>query len=145
MPVRISSLNEFSMRFRISATERGPPCNSVRTSPSVFSFSLISPALFASDEDYKLSACCRRSGKHHCALMSSEPESSSGPALRASKCGSFPTTKVVSLNRLVGVSPLSQRSFAAPIAHPTLRAQAQSLYRIPSNRARQKRGPPTLA
>ena len=38
---RISSLIVASMRFRISATERGPPCSSIFTSPSVFSFSLM--------------------------------------------------------------------------------------------------------
>ena len=77
--------------------------------------------------------------------MSSQPESSSGPALRASKCPFFPTAKVVPLNRVAGVSALAQKRIAAPTAHSTLRAQAQSLYRVSSNRARQKRGPPALA
>src|ERR1700743_3776323 len=34
----------------------------------LFSFALISPALLAADPDSALSACCRRDGKHHCAM-----------------------------------------------------------------------------
>ena len=42
---------------------------------ALFSFSLISPAVLASDADSKLPACCKRNGKHHCdAAISTDQE-----------------------------------------------------------------------
>ena len=110
----------------------------------IFSSSLSSPVLSASDPDSKLPPCCRRSGKHRCATKASLPESSSGPALRASRCPSYRTTKVVPVNRLVSLSVISQAGFSAPIYRPAIRPRTQSLCRSSFSRARQKRGPPAL-
>jgi hypothetical protein len=55
----------------------------------VFSFSLIPLQAFASDDEAGLPACCRRNGKHHCAMPTGEG-SSSAPALQSTRCLFFP-------------------------------------------------------
>jgi hypothetical protein len=109
-----------------------------------FSFSLISPSVFASDADSKLPACCRRNGKHHCARMATESESSSGPAVQEGRCSFFPTVEGVPANKTVAVSGISQNGFAQPVSHPTSAPQTESLCHSSYNRAAQKRGPPTF-
>jgi hypothetical protein len=111
---------------------------------ALFIWSLISPALSAAEPDSKLPSCCRRAGKHHCAMIGSASDPPLAPVLQASRCPSFPTVNVVPLNRFGSLSAVSQASFAAPVTHPTLRQQAQSLYRVSFSRAVQKRGPPVL-
>jgi hypothetical protein len=55
------------------------------------SYTLIAPALLA-DAASMLPACCRRDGKHHCAMMDPGQPSQDGPGLSAlrMKCPSFP-------------------------------------------------------
>jgi hypothetical protein len=43
------------------------------------------------DPDSRLPACCRRHGKHHCAMPVGEAASSSDPAFQAPPCQSYPT------------------------------------------------------
>ncbi len=38
----------------------------------LFSFPLIAPALASGPNDSQLPACCRRNGKHHCAMQMAE-------------------------------------------------------------------------
>ena len=49
-----------SMRFNMSATDRGPPCSSVFTSPSVLSFSLITTETRATTSGDTRSSCAIR-------------------------------------------------------------------------------------
>lgn len=109
-----------------------------------FSIALITPVLSASDPEAKLPTCCRRNGKHHCAVMGST-EPSSVPTLQASRCVSYPTATVVAANPLVSLPVISLASIAAPIYHPAVRPQAQSLCRDSFSRTRQKRGPPLVS
>jgi len=111
---------------------------------ALFSFSLISPAVFASDADSKLPACCRRGGKHHCTTTASQSESSSGPAVQAGRCPFFPTGKAGPASRTVSLPGISQSIFAGLVSHPASRPQTQELCRISYSRAGQKRGPPTF-
>ena len=110
---------------------------------AVFSFPLISPALFASDAESNLPACCRRDGKHHCAMMASESESPSGPSLQAARCPSFPAASATPSSPAVSLPPVSQVIFAGLLSHPASCPQTEALCRISYSRAGQKRGPPT--
>ena len=110
-----------------------------------FSFALITPALSASDPETKLPPCCRRNGKHHCAMIGSQTETSSVPTLQASNCASYPTATVVAANPLVSLPAISLASIAAPIYYPAVRPQAQSLCRGSFSRTRQKRCPPLVS
>jgi hypothetical protein len=109
---------------------------------AVFGFPLISPALFASDAESNLPACCRRGGKHHCAMMASESESQSGPLLQAGRCSFFATASATPGSPAVSLLPVSQAIFAGLLSHPASCAQTEALCRISYSRAGQKRGPP---
>jgi hypothetical protein len=109
-----------------------------------FSYSQIGPSLFASDADSKLPACCRRDGKHHCAGMATGSESSSGPALQASRCSAFPVMEGAPANRTVAIAGISQAKFDVLIGHRAVAPRTESLSRSSNSRADQKRGPPTF-
>ena len=110
---------------------------------ALFSLSLISPAVFASDADSNLPACCRRAGKHHCAMTASQL-GASGPAVQTGRCPVFPAGEAVPANRPVSLPGTAQVVFAGLASHPASRPQTEALCRISYSRAAQKRGPPTL-
>lgn len=110
----------------------------------LFSFSLISP-LFASDAgETILPACCRRGGKHHCAL-SSESLSTHGKGfgIIAEKCPFTPAIPAIAHFSAIA-PPLGHAVFAGLVSHPSVHAQTAAQYRISFDRSRQKRGPPSL-
>jgi hypothetical protein len=111
----------------------------------LFSFTLIAPLLLA-DNASDLPACCRRDGKHHCAMMgmSGAEEIPASAALKAveSKCplfpkaGAVPVSSKTILNNLAaraGVPHLSGFAAARPVDHQPYFASRGSI---------QKRGPP---
>ncbi len=113
----------------------------------IFSGNMALPALLA-DSESTLPACCRRDGKHHCAMMDAleKQQQSAGLSWKstARKCPLFPKSTVGFLTH--PATPLRQVSFAGSTAnHPVHKAQTEVLYRISHNRARQKRGPPSIA
>lgn len=110
---------------------------------ALFGFSLISPAVFASDTDSNLPACCRLAGKHHCAMTARQSDSSSGPSLNAGKCPFFLAAKGVPVSRTDNLPGVSQAIFAELVSSPASRPQTRALGRIFYGRAGQKRGPPT--
>jgi len=115
---------------------------------ALFSFSLIGSALFVSPSA-NLPECCRRNGKHHCAMMmdmaAPQVDSPSGPAFKSaparcpfySKSGALP-----SASKTIVLQP-SEEFIAALVGYPAVIAQAESRQRISFNRSRQKRGPPS--
>jgi len=111
---------------------------------TVFSFSLISPAVFASDADARLPACCRHGGKHGCAMKASQTAPSSGPSVLAGRCRFFPSAKAIPPGRTVSLPGVSQAIFAGLLSHPASHPQTEALYRISYSRAGQERAPPTL-
>lgn len=110
---------------------------------AVFCFPLIGPALFASDADSNLPACCRRNGSHQCSIMARRSQAA-GPAVEAGKCFSFPVTTVFPGNRTAGSPGIAQVNFSGLVSHPAARPPAEALCRISYSRAGQKRGPPTF-
>ena len=112
---------------------------------AISAFSLIAPALSAVEAESTLPACCRRNGRHHC-TMGDQQAPGGGIQVHAARCALFPTDKCLpatgrSLLALSG----SAMVFAAIVAHPAVRRQTASLYRISYSRAGQKRGPPSLS
>jgi hypothetical protein len=112
----------------------------------IFAGNTALPALFA-DPESSLPACCRRDGKHHCAMMDmAGVDQDDGEAYWKStpqKCAQFPKTGASSCAAKTG----PRRT--AKIAHlvssrPTIAAQTEALYRISHSRSREKRGPPSL-
>ncbi len=113
--------------------------------PAIFSFSLIAPALLA-DSAPNVPACCRRDGKHHCAMMDSpgEPSSSTGPALNAvqQKCPLFPKGGAVpAASKIVFRKSPAVTAAPAPIYTP-LPNPTETHVRAAFDRSEQKRGPP---
>ena len=102
---------------------------------------------FLADRESDLPACCRRDGKHHCAMLEAleKQERESGPSCKAAanKCPMYPKAAVTySGGHWVAFAPAG--AVTGPIAtQPVSKAQTEVLYRISHSRARQKRGPPS--
>jgi hypothetical protein len=113
----------------------------------VFGTSLIGPALSA-DGDSNLPACCRRNGRHQCAMIDSmgQQESPAGPAIQSArmKCPVFPKVGPVSAYSKAFGLRTSEAIFASIVRHPAVQPQIEALYRVSFSRASQKRGPPSL-
>lgn len=121
----------------------------------LFNFSLIATFALA-DSESKLPECCRRNGKHHCALMGSTVmqtslmedgamQESPGLAVRpaAEKC---PYSPRGGSSSPYGKTPLPRAArtvVASLVSHPAGPAQTEARYRVSFSRVRQKRGPPS--
>jgi hypothetical protein len=111
---------------------------------SLFSFSLIGPALFA-DGNSKLPACCRKDGKHHCSMANMEEQGSDAAIKSAgSKCPLFPAGGVFPASGKIAATHPARLIFAAVASHSASHAQREAQYRVSFSRAWQKRGPPDL-
>ena len=109
-----------------------------------FCFPLIAPALLAGDPQSNLPACCRREGKHHCAMPAPEPGGASGAAFAGAPCLLFPSPAAIPALRSVGLANGSNAISVELAADPVARTQSETLLQISFARARQKRGPPFL-
>jgi hypothetical protein len=113
---------------------------------ALFSVSLIAPALFASDPYANLPACCRRDGKHHCAMIAAMIAGASGPALKTGTCADFPLAKLGPAAPTSGFASSAAGICGLEAAHRGLDTHAQPFDHSSYSRAGQKRGPPvTLA
>jgi len=113
----------------------------------LFGFSWIGPALFV-DADSNLPACCRRDGKHHCAMMdmadAQDALSSKVVKLWGPRCPNFPTTWGFPQTFQTALAAVPQPAFAWVLQQSAVPAQAEAGYRISFCRSRQKRGPPSF-
>jgi len=110
----------------------------------LFSFSLSSPLILAleKDADANLPACCRRAGRHGCAMQG---QSSSGPAVQAPRCASFPGAQTIpSSSKTALLQNLRTMVQGVPMQASPAR-QAESLRHVSFDRTGQKRGPPPLS
>jgi hypothetical protein len=111
----------------------------------LFGLSLLSP-LLGSDGEANLPACCRRGGKHHCAMPAGKGSPDSGPALRGNgRCPSYPGFGVGTTSTVYGVRPAQPSAFvptAEFISCNSFELRVLSSLRL---RAHGKRGPPLFA
>ena len=112
---------------------------------AVFSFLLIGPAVWM-NADSNLPACCRRGGKHHCAMMDADGAPSPSPAVKApvTRCPLFPKGGVAlpyaGAALLSGGQPVGQ-SMGGQMALPV---GALGEHRLSLDRSHLTRGPPRL-
>jgi hypothetical protein len=111
----------------------------------VFSFPLIAPAVLA-DAESSLPECCRRGGKHHCAMRTDGARSSQDVALASAqpKCPSYPGA-LAPAGGYAAILNKSGANFDAIVSHPAIQLQTEAGYRISLGRSSQKRGPPVLS
>jgi hypothetical protein len=114
-------------------------------------FPMIAPALSTGALGQStLPACCRRAGQHHCemspafrALLQRDLDGSTRIGAQPETCpyrqGSLAAPHLQTLGAVAG---LTYTAFA--LHEPSAAAQAECLRRISFDRARQKRGPPSL-
>ena len=91
-----------------------------------------------------LPVCCRRGGKHHCAVTAGE--SSGGPEFHAlsEKCRFYPRATFPARHQ--GARPPAIAvDYAGIVSHPVHHARTGAKYQISRCRSHQKRGPPFAA
>ena len=105
----------------------------------LFSLPLVS-SLFGTAEA-TVPVCCRRDGRHHCAMPPEESNQGSGVQVVREKCPYTPAAPAVVLLPSFKPSPLAM-FFAGIAQHPAVFPQTDAQRRISFDRTRQKRGPP---
>jgi hypothetical protein len=124
-----------------------------RTRSAILVFALTLPILLPSlaflwqPTASVLPPCCRRDGKHHCAMMmaAAAQDLSPAPTLRAaySECPYHPAA-IISGHAIV-LYPAFARTAATPFeARAVLHPQPASRLLLSDQRSRHKRGPPSL-
>jgi hypothetical protein len=110
----------------------------------LFGFLLSSPVILALDKDAdpSLPACCRRAGRHGCTMQG---QSSSGPAVKAPRCGSFPGAQTIPSSSKTALLPNLRGMVQGIPMQASPAQQAESLRRVAFDRTGQKRGPPSLS
>jgi len=107
---------------------------------------LIAPQLLwlgAPNPESSLPACCRRDGKHHCAMMAVTEEDAAAPALRASSPNCpFRSLSATPAGSSVGEPSVSCALFSATITQSEQIVQALISSRVSEARSHLKRGPP---
>ena len=109
---------------------------------ALFGLSPISPVVFASNADSGLPACCRRGGKHSCAMMTSQPASSSGQTVQAARCRFFPPAQASPPGRTASLRGVFRANFARLVSQPGSCLQTEAVYRVFYSRTGQERAPP---
>jgi hypothetical protein len=111
---------------------------------ALLSLAVAMPMVLA-DPESQLPACCRRDGKHHCAMMAmADSEEPSDPVLAAVRatCSYFPNVGAVASHPNTIAPEISPDIFTAIISHPAIQAQLEAHHRISFSRTHPKRGPP---
>jgi len=108
----------------------------------LFSFSLIAP-LFSAGSDANLPACCRRNGKHHCAMAAGAAQMPSpGRSFQSGgTCPYYPgwfVTGVNSVAFLVSSAP----ALTPFIGRATVPYASRAVFAGARSRSHGKRGPP---
>ncbi|MGB8260077.1 MAG: hypothetical protein WCE75_06990 [Terracidiphilus sp.] len=109
----------------------------------LFSWTLMAP-LFASHPEASLPPCCRRHGKHHCAMMALALRNGSGPAFTqlSERCPCRPAANAAS-NGASWQHETPALLFAGLCRQPLAVERTLALFRISLQRSHLKRGPPS--
>ena len=113
---------------------------------AILGLTLAAPALTGGQSsESTLPACCRRAGLHHCAMHHNAP-SPAGPRLAtlSAHCPFAPAAAPTALLAHWSTAP-GTRTLPLLLTLLIGLAQTESLRRIARDRARGKRGPPSLA
>jgi len=113
---------------------------------AVFSLPYASVLFAEEGAEASLPVCCRKNGKHHCAMT--QIESAGAPQgerinVVAEKCPYAPAVPPA-LHQSLFAAPSATGVFAELVHHPAVHEQTHAMYRISRDRSRQKRGPPSL-
>jgi len=109
---------------------------------TILSLPLIAPAFASAPNDSQLPACCRRGGKHHCAMSMEMAGSPSHFHVASARCPYSPfghAPFVLPHALAAALIPAGTADFSG--CADIVRA-AEAGYRISADRARHKRGPP---
>jgi len=108
-----------------------------------FTLPLVSSVFGTAMAEGTVPACCRRDGKHHCAMPSEGLSEGSGARAFRSKCPYTPGVPPVLV--LPSFTPATSVAiFAGIIRHPAVSPQTEAQLHVSFDRVRQKRGPPAL-
>ncbi|MGH9599911.1 MAG: hypothetical protein ACRD27_08600 [Terracidiphilus sp.] len=108
--------------------------------------------LSQANEDANLPACCRRNGRHHCAInmqtmaagMMLVPPGASPIAQAPSRCPYYPHNPTAWTTPIHALVP-APVDLPVPLAQPHSPAAARAAARLSQIRTRAGRGPPTIA
>jgi hypothetical protein len=102
------------------------------------------PFLAVSSPDANLPACCRRDGRHHCAMMAMMERASHEISFRTQPPACPYRSQSVLLARSFSVHPSASMAFyAALVEHPAIHAQTVAARLVSAARSHRKRGPPS--
>ncbi|HWZ31332.1 MAG TPA: hypothetical protein VNX18_08370 [Bryobacteraceae bacterium] len=110
---------------------------------ALFTIPLIVPALHANG-DSSLPECCRRGGKHHCAMSDMAQESPGAPSVKAiqAKCPLFPRTSTAP--GFGGtILPAALHLYNAPQSFTATLHTSNDVYTVYRGFSNSKRGPPS--
>lgn len=108
----------------------------------LFALPFALPLFGANAAQAELPLCCRRDGKHHCAMAGMIPSSSPSMSTVGEKCPYSIAPPAILV--LPTFTPSTAASvFAGVSRHPAVTPQTEAQRRISFDRARQKRGPPS--
>jgi len=110
---------------------------------ALISWLLIAP-LFALDTESNLPACCRRAGKHHCAMRGMERLSGGAPGFRSvsEKCPLFPAS-TGAVHHPAFKPEAGGRFYTDVVFQPVYSHYTSARFQISFPRSHQKRGPPS--
>jgi hypothetical protein len=112
----------------------------------LFGSSLSAPLFgLSSTADGNLPACCRRDGKHHCAMGMAMQVDQSAKQIRAisEKCPYCPYAAVAAQGHLSAL-PRHGAFYAFVLSHPSDSAQTLARFRASFDPSHPKRGPPAV-
>lgn len=108
---------------------------------------LVAPLLgLGATQGFRLPACCRKNGEHHCMLSLAERSQSDQEAFAFKappvRCP-YSLGTVVAAHGASWMVPAAEAIFASLVSHSGIIAQTESTWRSAQYRSRNKRGPPT--
>jgi hypothetical protein len=107
----------------------------------LFSAPLIAPALAFPPDNSQLPACCRRDGKHHCAMTMEVGSIPSSFHVVSERCPYSPFTHGPLMPQHAFAAP-ADSTFSPASGPAAIAREAEAGYRISADRNRHKRGPP---